>query len=114
VEISNFSIVLFLGGLYAYYKYYQVKSFEKQFNTIISDRQAFFNLHNDMAFKFDEKIEPGESKHKIGKYRKSILKFAEGNVLETGVGTSRNLQHYPLGCEITGVDYSPKMIEVAL
>ena len=67
-----------------------------------------------MAFSFDLKIGPGESKHKIAKFRKSILKFAQGKVLETGVGTSRNLQYYPLNCEITAVDYSPKMIEVAL
>jgi ubiquinone/menaquinone biosynthesis C-methylase UbiE len=80
----------------------------------VSDRQAFFNLHNDMAFNFDTKVLTGERKHKIGKFRKSILKFAEGNVLETGVGTSRNLQHYPLTCKVIGVDYSPKMIEVAL
>jgi hypothetical protein len=106
--------VLFLGGLYVSYKYYQVKSFEGQFSKIIADRQAFFNLHNDLAFNFDSKIDSGERKHKISKYRKSILKFAEGKVLETGVGTSRNLQHYPLHCEVTAVDYSPKMIEVAL
>lgn len=67
-----------------------------------------------MAFRFDEKVTTAERKHNISKYRKSILKFAEGKVLETGVGTSRNLQFYPLNCEVIGVDYSPKMLEVAL
>jgi ubiquinone/menaquinone biosynthesis C-methylase UbiE len=35
-------------------------------------------------------------------------------VLETGVGTSRNIFFYPIGLDIEGVDYSPNMLERAI
>jgi Methyltransferase domain len=35
-------------------------------------------------------------------------------VLETGVGTSRNLELYPYDCKVTGIDYSPLALEIAL
>lgn len=31
-----------------------------------------------MAYKFDDKVEEGEKRNRIRKYRQSILKFAEG------------------------------------
>ena len=43
-----------------------------------------------------------------------MLKFANGKVLETAVGTSRNLGYYSYDCEVTGVDYSPNALEIAL
>jgi ubiquinone/menaquinone biosynthesis C-methylase UbiE len=42
------------------------------------------------------------------------LSLAEGKVLETGVGTSRNIFFYPIGLDIEGVDYSPNMLERAI
>jgi ubiquinone/menaquinone biosynthesis C-methylase UbiE len=39
---------------------------------------------------------------------------ATGVVLEIGVGTGRNLEYYPEGIELTGIDLSPQMIAVAL
>jgi len=51
---------------------------------------------------------------KIPVFRKTLLKFATGKVLETGVGTSRNLKHYPDGLHVTGVDWSSNILEVAL
>jgi len=33
--------------------------------------------------------------------------------LEIGVGTGRNLEHYPQGIRLTGIDFSPQMIEIA-
>jgi ubiquinone/menaquinone biosynthesis C-methylase UbiE len=38
---------------------------------------------------------------------------ATGVVLEIGVGTGRNLEYYPQGIELTGIDLSPQMIAVA-
>jgi ubiquinone/menaquinone biosynthesis C-methylase UbiE len=37
----------------------------------------------------------------------------EGRVLEIGVGTGLNLAHYPAGTDVTGIDLSPKMLEIA-
>lgn len=38
---------------------------------------------------------------------------AMGDVLEVGIGTGRNLQHYPQGVRLTGVDLSPEMLAIA-
>ena len=38
---------------------------------------------------------------------------AEGDVLEIGVGTGRNLEYYPSGVRLTGVDLSEQMLEIA-
>jgi ubiquinone/menaquinone biosynthesis C-methylase UbiE len=45
--------------------------------------------------------------------RRVLLRQASGRILEIAVGTGRNLRHYPRTCQITGVDFSPAMLEVA-
>lgn len=42
--------------------------------------------------------------------RRRLLQRARGSVLEIGVGTGRNLEYYPVGVEITGVDVSSRML----
>ena len=42
--------------------------------------------------------------------RRALLRHAHGRVLEVAVGTGRNLQHYPPGCELTAIDFSPAML----
>lgn len=42
------------------------------------------------------------------------MKFCVGKVLETGVGTSRNLDYYPKHIELLGIDWSRNVLEVAL
>ena len=46
-------------------------------------------------------------------WRKELLADAKGKVLEVGVGTGANLSHYPPGVEITGIDFSPRMLAYA-
>jgi ubiquinone/menaquinone biosynthesis C-methylase UbiE len=38
---------------------------------------------------------------------------ASGEVLEVAIGTGRNLPHYPQGIRLTGVDFSPAMLQLA-
>jgi len=38
---------------------------------------------------------------------------AQGEVLEIAVGTGRNLRHYPTGVKLTGIEFSPAMLEIA-
>lgn len=45
--------------------------------------------------------------------RKKVLQMAKGQVLEVGVGTGQNMPHYPPGCEVTGIDFSPEMLKRA-
>lgn len=46
-------------------------------------------------------------------WRKDLLKEAGGKTLEVGIGTGKNIPYYPDGVELTGIDFSPKMIEMA-
>ncbi len=45
--------------------------------------------------------------------RRRLLANAEGRVLEVGVGTGKNLTHYPDGIDLTGIDISEAMLRRA-
>lgn len=45
--------------------------------------------------------------------RRRLLGRARGRVLEAGIGTGRNLEHYPPGVELSGVDVAGRMLERA-
>jgi ubiquinone/menaquinone biosynthesis C-methylase UbiE len=45
--------------------------------------------------------------------RKKAVEKAAGNVLEVGVGTGANLEYYLPGCRVTGIDFSPAMLQRA-
>ena len=45
--------------------------------------------------------------------RQKTISQANGKVLEVGVGTGKNLPYYGEGCEVTGIDFSPGMLEKA-
>lgn len=42
--------------------------------------------------------------------RRRLLRQAAGRALEVGIGTGRNLPHYPSGVDLTGIDVSPRML----
>jgi ubiquinone/menaquinone biosynthesis C-methylase UbiE len=49
----------------------------------------------------------------VSRLRRRLLKRASGKVLEVAVGTGRNLQFYPSDCQITTLDVSNEMLNVA-
>lgn len=49
----------------------------------------------------------------FGDSRSWICSRADGDVLELGVGTGRNLDRYPPGTRLTGVDFSAPMLGLA-
>jgi ubiquinone/menaquinone biosynthesis C-methylase UbiE len=49
----------------------------------------------------------------FGDGRQWVCAQASGEVLEVAVGTGRNLPLYPQGIRLTGVDFSPQMLELA-
>ena len=49
----------------------------------------------------------------FGDGRQWVCAQATGDVLEVAIGTGRNLPHYPQGIRLTGVDFSPAMLELA-
>lgn len=48
------------------------------------------------------------------KRRERLLGKAKGSVLEVGVGTGKNLAHYPPGVVLTGIDVSSQMLARAI
>lgn len=49
----------------------------------------------------------------LSKWRKKILKDASGKILEVGIGTGKNIPYYPENVDLTGIDFSEKMIKKA-
>lgn len=47
------------------------------------------------------------------KLRKEAMSYAYGHVLEVGVGTGKNLPYYNRNIDLTAIDFSPGMLEVA-
>ena len=48
----------------------------------------------------------------INSYKKTLLKMAEGKVLETCSGSNRNLKFYSNSIDLTLIDWSPKMASI--
>jgi len=49
----------------------------------------------------------------FGDGRHWVCAQASGEVLEVAIGTGRNLPFYPEGIRLTGIDFSPQMLELA-
>ena len=49
----------------------------------------------------------------FAKWRKKMLKGASGKTLEVGIGTGKNIPYYPANVDLTGIDFSEKMISKA-
>lgn len=68
--------------------------------------------YNKAAGNFDMFEAPIE-KLLFGKLRRLVLPSLTGKVLEVGVGTGKNLPFYNDSVELTGIDFSPGMLEKA-
>lgn len=71
-----------------------------------------FKIHEKSAETYDKNIEHRELSNKMNTYRRVLLSYAEGKVLEVGVGTGRCLKFYdPKQIDsYTGIDWSPAML----
>lgn len=65
------------------------------------------------AFIYDLYDRPMDLLGGVRSRRKRVLSHADGRVLEVGVGTGRNLDLYPQGIELTGIDLSTGMLSRA-
>jgi len=56
-------------------------------------------------------METREFSNKFSRYRKRLLSYASGRVVEFGIGTGANLPYYRYDVEeLVGIDWSDKMI----
>ncbi len=49
----------------------------------------------------------------LKQWRKELMNELHGKVLEVGVGTGKNIEYYPVGIDITGIDFSQGMLKRA-
>ncbi len=71
------------------------------------------SAYNEIADQYDKKTWFDQHILGVARLRKNLLAKATGNILEVACGTGSNLPFYPAGSDITAVDLSPNMLEVA-
>ncbi len=69
------------------------------------------NRYNRVAKFYDILDKPMEMA--ASGWREKLLSGVKGKVLEVGIGTGRNIPYYPDNVDLTGIDFSPKMVEIA-
>ncbi|MFA5587261.1 MAG: class I SAM-dependent methyltransferase [Mariniphaga sp.] len=67
--------------------------------------------YNRIAGMYDMMEAPMENM--FSKWRKKLLENASGKTLEVGIGTGKNIPYYPADVDLTGIDFSEKMISKA-
>ena len=49
----------------------------------------------------------------LSRLRREVIARAEGKILEVGIGTGKNLSYYQLSADLSGIDFSSGMLNVA-
>lgn len=75
------------------------------------DNHHLRSKYQRTAWVYDILDYPWERQYRT--WRPEILKDVSGYVLEAGVGTGRNLCHYPASVNLTAIDLSPGMLNAA-
>jgi ubiquinone/menaquinone biosynthesis C-methylase UbiE len=68
----------------------------------------------DRVAKIYDFFEGWIEKRLFAKFRKDMLGSLQGDILEIGVGTGKNLSYYNPKAKVTAVDISPRMIDRAI
>ena len=78
----------------------------------VSDKNRLLQAkYNITAWFYDILDYPWERQYR--RWRPGLLENLHGSVLEAGVGTGRNLKHYPSDVHLTGIDLSAAMLRRA-
>jgi ubiquinone/menaquinone biosynthesis C-methylase UbiE len=70
-------------------------------------------FYDTTAGDYDQWLSYYERWMKLRECRRRLLANARGRTLEVGVGTGVNLPYYPSDVQLTVVDLSPRMLEIA-
>src|SRR5450755_4250682 len=77
-----------------------------------AETERIRSLYEKDATKYDRQIQFFERMLFSGG-REWVCSQAEGDALEIAIGTGRNLGLYPDDVSLTGIEFSPAMIEIA-
>jgi ubiquinone/menaquinone biosynthesis C-methylase UbiE len=69
--------------------------------------------YDEIADQYEKKIWFDQHILGVARLRKKLLSKATGKILEVACGTGLNIPLFPAGSDITAVDLSPNMLEVA-
>lgn len=71
------------------------------------------NAYDEIADQYEKKVWFDQHVLGVARLKKKLLSKANGKVLEVACGTGQNLQFFAPNSDITAVDLSPKMLEIA-
>ncbi len=71
------------------------------------------DIYNDFASRYDRHIIWLERIAGLRKMRRELFQQACGDVLDVATGTGANYEFFPSSCNVTGIDLSEQMLEVA-
>ena len=69
--------------------------------------------YDEIASQYEKRIWFDQHVLGVARLKKNLLSKASGKILEVACGTGSNLPFFPVGSEVTAVDLSPRMLEVA-
>lgn len=69
--------------------------------------------YNEIAGQYDKKVWFDQNILGVARMKKKLLSKASGKILDVACGTGQNFAFFALNSEITAVDLSPNMLEVA-
>lgn len=79
---------------YGSYRYSLLTKAQEDLRDVKDHRAFLLERHDANAEKYDEDNKGREFSNKFGRYRKTLMTYATGKVLEVGVGTGANLKYY--------------------
>lgn len=103
--------VVFSSMFFHHYRKYREDQLAELFLNHPDKASIYRDVQNKIASQWDEKMKEYEWAKRIDKYRKVLCSYAEGKVLEVGIGTGLNSPFYPKGIKLIGVDWSENMLE---
>lgn len=108
--ISN--LILMFGGINLYLN----DKLKADLQKIIGEnnlKNYLKEAHNRSAKTYDYRTGRIEIRNQINKYRRILTSYSQGKILETGCGTGINFVYYKECDDVTAIDYSDRMIEIA-
>src|SRR5918997_2524934 len=79
---------------------------------VLTETERVRRYYEQIAHRYDEYVGYFE-RLLVGDGRQWVCRQAAGDVLELAIGTGRNLPYYPADVQLTGVDLTPAMLELA-
>lgn len=115
-SVLPYGIMFNLAALFGGVSLYLNDKLRSDLEYIVKNNQlkeTLYSIHNKSANRYDKFYGRVEARNKINKYRKILTSYSGDEVLETGCGTGRNFCFYKKNQNITAIDYSDNMLNVA-